>query len=78
MYLKLFFFITRTLTSIPYLTDLTNMDLTTVSNTYTNYNPIKTCACDLQEGACDFLCCCDEDCSESIIGNYKATPFCLD
>lgn len=37
MYLKLFFFITRTLTSIPYLSDLTNMDLTTISNSYTDY-----------------------------------------
>jgi hypothetical protein len=45
--------------------DLAKIDITSTSNIYQDLSKVVRCQCDIQENACDYMCCCDPDCSET-------------
>jgi hypothetical protein len=42
--------------------------------TVSNSDSFAACACDLTAGACDVQCCCDPDCSSSLVDQWLQDP----
>ena len=39
-----------------------------------NLNDFGTCDCDLNPKMCDFNCCCDDLCPQSVVDEWQKTP----
>ena len=43
-----------------------------------NDNEPNDCSCDIHKNSCDYLCCCDEDCPDDAINDWKNRLECID
>lgn len=61
-------------------TDFSKLNTTYSTTIISQSKDIGVCTCDLTPNSCDYLCCCDQDCPNSITTTWMNDPsnVCLD
>ena len=60
------------------LIDYFNGEEITENSPNDNDNEPNNCSCDIHKNSCDYLCCCDEDCPDDAIIDWKNHLKCID
>ena len=61
-----------------YYVDVDNVEKLPLTAVFSDQKDMGQCTCDLREGICDYHCCCDRDCDDTMKQSWKDASKCID
>ena len=61
-----------------YYVDEDNVEKLPLTAVFSDQKDMGQCTCDLREGICDYHCCCDRDCDDTMKQSWKNASKCID